>query len=264
MDDTWEEIQGYGEPEKDLNGFYELDVADEDGVGVCRNLAYDYAKKLNTINPEYHAKPMAVRMNMNDEYNLADIDRNIVEEENVESDEGIVSKIIGNHMIVITDSLEEDAKLVIDPTNPMIGEYSFGSISMFGKKGEKDKKYSVKEVTQAIIFDGGVKGTLGAASSLADSYDLIKTSKNTLREKYNVDEINNALKEVRQMKKKNDFMGAVKESIADMDLNTFGKLDTIKVVIDENGVDIQTNTKQNEKENSMNYQKNEREDRERE
>ena len=61
IDDMWESIQGYAEPEKDIIGFLELDLATEDGYGVCRNMASDIARKLNEINPEYNARTITVK-----------------------------------------------------------------------------------------------------------------------------------------------------------------------------------------------------------
>lgn len=60
MDDMWGSIQGYKEPEKDIQGFLELDLATEDGYGVCRNMANDVARKLNAIDKKYNARTITV------------------------------------------------------------------------------------------------------------------------------------------------------------------------------------------------------------
>ena len=60
MDDMWKNIKGYANPEKNILGFFELELATEEGYGVCRNMASDVAKKLNEINPEWNARIIAV------------------------------------------------------------------------------------------------------------------------------------------------------------------------------------------------------------
>lgn len=53
--DMWENIYAYGNPQMDVHGYLCLDMQ-EDGIGVCRNMADDIANKLNKINPDYNAR----------------------------------------------------------------------------------------------------------------------------------------------------------------------------------------------------------------
>ena len=72
--DMWGHIDGYGEPKIDLLSYPGLDLATEDGLGVCRNMADDVARKLNAINPKYNARVIIVYMDDGDMV-MADIKR---------------------------------------------------------------------------------------------------------------------------------------------------------------------------------------------
>lgn len=61
-DDMWGRIKGYGEPQIDLTEYAGIDVSAEVGVGVCRNMADDCARRLNAINPDYNARVIYVLM----------------------------------------------------------------------------------------------------------------------------------------------------------------------------------------------------------
>ena len=79
IDDMWNGIKGYANPQKDIHGYLELDLATEDGFGVCRNMASDVARKLNEINPKYNARIMAARMGEDGYYEIADVGRTVIE-----------------------------------------------------------------------------------------------------------------------------------------------------------------------------------------
>lgn len=79
VDDMWKEIKGYASPENEILGWLRLTL-NKEGIGVCRNFADDITAKLNEINPEYNARNLVVYMKDN-EYYLADIERNIIEKE---------------------------------------------------------------------------------------------------------------------------------------------------------------------------------------
>ena len=72
--DMWGNIDGYGEPKKDIYGYWELDLDNKDGVGVCRNMASDVEKKLNVINPTYNARSIFVYVDDMGDYQFANID----------------------------------------------------------------------------------------------------------------------------------------------------------------------------------------------
>ena len=220
MDDMWNNIQGYGTPQKDILGYLELDLATKDGYGVCRNMASDMAKKLNQINPKYNARTMNATIVEEGNYHLADIELKSVEfNENLEEDdrglnqtlnenirqekeraileligealaEGL-KNITGNHMVTLIDIPEEDVILVVDPTNPSIGLYKNGKIKMFNS----DKEYVTNEVS-TMLFNGyeGIE----TVEDFIDSFTN-DSSYEKLKEKYGLEQQNEALKYVRNL-----------------------------------------------------------------
>ncbi|MBP3256011.1 MAG: hypothetical protein J6M60_05940 [Clostridia bacterium] len=236
MDDMWKSIDGFGTPAKDIQGFYELDLASEDGYGVCRNMASDVAKKLNAINPEYNARTITVKMQDGGSYRMANIERHEHNEEiknediEVEEEElGIsdslnsISKefIIGNHLVTLVDIKEDNLILVLDPTNPGIGIYKNGEISMLNAGIEKDARhYEVKEVGN-MFFHGGVSGVKDSIVDIADSFSKSPLKYEKIDEKYGIDAQNRALEEVRQMSAKENesetFRNEYKVDIEEID-----------------------------------------------
>lgn len=81
MDDMWKDVDGYGIPKIDTYACLGLDMSDKYGVGVCRNIADDFARKLNAINPKYDARPMVVYLSKTGEYQIANIERHYANEQ---------------------------------------------------------------------------------------------------------------------------------------------------------------------------------------
>ena len=140
MDDMWSRMKGYGEPEIDAYGFYELDTGRDDGVGVCRNIAPDFAKKMNEINPNFNARTIYVTMDPMYSYSVdenytepiheglvdgmdivyvVDTEHEDVSENTEVTEDGISSNvhvnITGNHEIVFLTI--DDMIIAVDPTN---------------------------------------------------------------------------------------------------------------------------------------------------
>lgn len=220
MDDMWNNIQGYGVPQKDIFGYMELDLATKDGYGVCRNMASDIAKKLNQINPKYNARTINVTivaegnyyladietkelgLNENPEENAIGINENIEERKDTILETGrevgkeILGKVLGNHMVTLIDIPEKDIILVADPTNPSIGLYKNGKIKMFNS----DKEYVTNEVSTTLYkgYDG-----LETVEDFVDSFTNDK-SYEKLKEKYGVEQQNEALEYVRNLEKEKE------------------------------------------------------------
>lgn len=220
MDDMWNNIQGYGVPQKDIFGYMELDLATKDGYGVCRNMASDIAKKLNQINPKYNARTINVTivaegnyyladietkelgLNENPEENAIGINENIEERKDTILETGrevrkeILGKVLGNHMVTLIDIPEKDIILVADPTNPSIGLYKNGKIKMFNS----DKEYVTNEVSTTLYkgYDG-----LEPVEDFVDSFTNDK-SYEKLKEKYGVEQQNEALEYVRNLEKEKE------------------------------------------------------------
>jgi hypothetical protein len=214
MDDMWGSIKGYKTPELNLSGFYELDLATEEGYGVCRNMASDVAKKLNAINPEYNARVMPVGMG-DTYYQIANITRTVLQDnetvsehegEENESSPDILSKIFGNHMVTLVDVKEDNLTLVLDPTNPGIGIYKDGDIIMLNPvhdASSNDKiEYEAKEYTSAVIIRGeGMQGVVDTIKDYFSTYEDANLTFEQIEEKYGLEAQNTALDEVREMSK---------------------------------------------------------------
>lgn len=205
IDDMWNQIKGYKNPELDLTGFMELDLANEDGYGVCRNMASDVARKLNEINPDYNARTLVVNMGHDGQYKLADVKRKILEEnETVDTDsssrnvQNKMSDILGNHMVTLVDVKSDNLIVVLDPTNPGIGIYQDGKIEMLNSVKGNELNFDTRKFT-TFITSNGYKDGAESIIDFADSYQESKLSPEQIEEKYGLDAQNQALKEVRKI-----------------------------------------------------------------
>lgn len=205
-DDMWNNIKGYGTPKLDLIRYTGLDLATQDGVGVCRNMADDIARKLNLINENYNARTLSVYME-GDGYKLADIEQKIVEEGNEENkeetteeqgiDDETLDKIVrytGNHKIVVLDSIEENATLILDPTNPGIGIIKNGKITMFNSIGDNKLTLKATPIADYIMGDN----RLELREKLLETYKITDLTLEQLQEKYSLEAQNRAIETVRE------------------------------------------------------------------
>lgn len=214
MDDMWGSIKGYGQPEKDISGFLELDLATEEGFGVCRNMASDIARKLNEINPKYNARTMRAWMGEDGYYEIADIQRTFIEtnqtiadndnsqekEQNLASNDGatkFIQNAFGNHMLTLVDVPEDNLTIVLDPTNPGIGIYINGKIIMLNSGEENGLEFEAKEYSNAIFTHGGIDGILTVASDYMRSFQKANLTFAEIQSKYGLEAQNKALIEVR-------------------------------------------------------------------
>ena len=240
MDDMWERIDGYGTPseEHDKTGILELALTDEKAQGVCRNFATDNAKRMNAINPKYNARVVTVYVDQDSYSELADIERNIIEDnETVVKDESekseteevfdeLLVKSFGNHMVTLVDIPERNVTLVMDPTNPGIGVYINGKIEeipygtyiieMLNPKGtevsDKYAKMSVKEWTTSVISRGGIDGINDTLKDMIKSYlhsDNLDEVVDGLIDEFGLEAQNDALQFVRQKKEEKSIQDSV-------------------------------------------------------
>lgn len=217
MDDMWGSIQGYKEPEKDITGFYELDLATEEGYGVCRNMASDIARKLQEINPEYNARTIAVYMD--EGYKVADIERTVIqdnetvrdsEEEQTQDSGGFdITKILGNHMVTLVDLKDENLTLVLDPTNPGIGIYKDGNILMLNTAKENLVQYDTKEIVTTLFFRAGADAALTSIKEFISSFEDSSMNLDEIIEKYGLEAQNQALTEVRALELANSAVNSL-------------------------------------------------------
>lgn len=179
MIDMWEYIGGYGNPDFELYGIYGLALLEPNSYGVCRNIADDYAARLNAINPEYNARYLTVAMDTSIKSKLLFKTEYLPKEndDNCETDEiyslfmGVVHSwyddtdtLTGNHAIVLVDIKKDNITLAVDPTNPSIGIYQNGKIYMFST--ENGKGY---EVADYQLYKGS-KYELNYIKTFLESY----------------------------------------------------------------------------------------------
>ncbi len=173
------------------------------------------AEKLNEIDERYNARTMAVGMNPEGNYHLANIEIKVIEEESeaiaeaggqrineiekedeeeADNTNDDLSEITPNHMITLVDIPEEDVILVADATNPSLGMYEKGKIKMFNS----DKELKTSEIY--TMFYHGYEG-LEIGESFIDSFTNGK-SYEELKEEYGLEKQNEALEYVRGLEEK--------------------------------------------------------------
>ncbi len=258
MDDMWGSIQGYKQPDINATGYLELDLATEEGYGVCRNMASDVAKRLNAIDPSFNARTLPVKIG-EDGFTVADIERTVLQDDETVNDENkdhsseetkddvitnVLQNVAGNHMVTLVDIPEDNIILVVDPTNPGLGIYKDGKMIMFNSGWDgKTVEYDSKELT-ALMFTRGIGETEEIASDFLRSFEKPNLSMDELTEKYGVVAQNQALNQVRAL-----FLAtqAEKETAKEPSFE-----ERIKV-------DISKNTEQKSKEEVSRYEKEARE-----
>lgn len=220
MDDMRSNIKGYGTPKIDLVKFSGLDLATEEGQGVCRNMADDVARKLNAIDKDYNARRITVYFDTskngyqiaNSPVNVVEDNETVVDGKDEEKEENgnepnetqpnkDMLKLIGNHAVVLVDINEDNVTLVVDPTNPGIGIYKDGEITMFNTKEFKEED-KIK-FDRTYLFDALYNG----ADNFKIPFELLSTyrepnlSMEELEEKYGVDAQNRALDSAKEKSK---------------------------------------------------------------
>lgn len=220
IDDMWKNIYGYGDPELDLTSYAGIDLSEEYGVGVCRNMADDVSRKLNAINPEYDAKNVVVYCKKGN-YNFSDINRKFPTDQQLKrrkyrraiakNPEHIPSEklylsidipiITGNHEVVFMKVPNENIELVIDPTNPGIGVYNNGKITMFNSTESNPAELYVTILGTTNL---GLDETLHLSENYIKSIGFIDLDK--LDEIYGVSAQNTALREVREIAQKQELV----------------------------------------------------------
>jgi len=212
--DMWENIKGYGDPEKDVFGYFGLDM-EKGGVGVCRNMADDIARKLNAIDPSFNARYFVVyagggkykyresnirtRHIMSNGKVYESPGGEIIEENGSNSVKNIgelIQKGTGNHAVVAVDIKEENVTLIVDPTSPTIGVYRNEKILIFNslRGNHLDAKLLSNFVARGITGPGIV-------IDVANSFLKPSKSFKKLDAMYGLEAQNRALERVAQVEK---------------------------------------------------------------
>lgn len=208
MSDMWEKIDGYGDPKETIFGYERLSFLEDPSVGVCQHMADDTTAILNEINPDFHARNLTVYMSYDAMFNLADIDRTVIDtdEQENESDENsntLIENIvdnsiefIGNHVVTVIDMPKEKLTLIVDPTNPGIGIYKDGKIHMFSSKDGTG--ISPKPLSN-IMFRGS--SIFETAQTFMNTFIEPDKSIEELSKIYGTDALNEVLKEIKEIEK---------------------------------------------------------------
>lgn len=219
VEDMWENSQGYAAPSKDIIGYMELDLADEDGYGVCRNMASDVAKKLNQINPEYNARTLNVKLDKG-KYQCAEIERKfqgkyqigVRSNDKKEEKYSVIEDLLGNHIITLVDIPDKNITLVIDSTNPGLGIYKDNKIMMFNSEEIDGLELETRTFITVILkgFHGikNIKDYTSGTKNQEITYEQLK-------QEYGVEAQNEALKIAREK----EFREMLKVQVEELDIN---------------------------------------------
>ena len=104
-------------------------------------------------------------------------------------------------MVVLLDDFENNATLVFDPTNGLVGLYYNGQIEIFNSDG-KEKPVVMKDTMYDEYLVGGIeKGAVEKRDNIIGSMGIYNEEKmKKLHELYSVEAQNKAIEEVRKIK----------------------------------------------------------------
>ncbi len=213
--DMHNSIKGYGTPSLDIFGYEGADMAQEDGMGVCRNMANDIMNKLNAIDSKYNARSIMVK---SEGCNLerVDIQKNSIKSsENVSKinkmpmiktinnaivdlhENGIldarnlIDNMYGNHLVVLIDLKEENTTLIVDPTEVCLGVFLNGEIVMFNSLDMQEPYKLHRRIVGDLFYRG--KSSLEVPSEYIKSFLNPNETIEELKEKYSVEAQQKAL-----------------------------------------------------------------------
>lgn len=191
IDDMWESTKGYAEPEKDIYGFWELDLATEDGYGVCRNMASDVAKKLNKIDSKYNARTVNALTEKYKYSILGNIDENT---------QNFVKNIVGDHRVVLADIPNDNLIVMIDPTWKKLGICQDGKIIVFYSE-DCNIIFEIKELSMIISNGIGYEELINIPLDYVKSFEKPNLTFEEIEHKYGAKAQKESLKEVRNKSK---------------------------------------------------------------
>lgn len=181
MKDMHETIRGYGNPKIDAAGYRGMDVMNEDGIGVCRNMAENVVDKLNEINPKYNARIVTLYMKAAD-FTEANIEKNTISENTRTNINGNVKSIYVDEILKQTIINQGDTEITY--------EYKDGNVSkktikkpkeeeevLYDEKGNvlEDKKTITEVYEKSEIEKIFINGRLDTEKENNENYYISKT-----------------------------------------------------------------------------------------
>ena len=205
MNDIWQSSE-FGIPKYDIYGLWGYDIYQK-GPALCRNLATDFARKMNAIDSNYRATNIAV--NVDAEYEqkivLSNIERNFSstryyncapekKEEYYIDREDRLDPELGNHIVTLV-TLSDGCTLCVDVTNPSIGIIKYDKIDMLSSEGEMD--YKNMGTLYIMPLDSSLRYNYEMLKRLFDTHTIEYYEKN-----YGIDAQNEALEYVKNLEEK--------------------------------------------------------------
>ena len=192
VDDMHSNIRGTGDPEIDAIGFYRLDVGNNNGVGICRNMADNTTYIVDRARPELHARNMMVILSKDCAIDMADIEINEIKgSEEGETNTGI---FLANHEVTVFDVPGINCSLYVDTRNPSIGYVSGIKLKPFNE---------YRGTIEYDPFSEFVTSLLPNVEFVEDTKNMLKTNDiynvEQLKEKWGKTAQNEALQKVRSI-----------------------------------------------------------------
>lgn len=180
--DIWDSIEGYGVAENLPTGYYRL-AFQEEGKGVCSSFADDFTARINAINPLYNAENMYVYLNKDKaegDIPTVEFERNVIKgNSDSSSNENILQKILGNHMVTVLTLPGKDVKLIVDSTNLFIGLFKDGKIEILNSSDNDFMEY--KSYVNMVCSEESV---IKDVSEYFETYDSMGVNIDELRKTY--------------------------------------------------------------------------------
>lgn len=219
QEDMWASIEGYADPELDVEACLGLDIY-ASKTGICRNMADDFARKLNAIDPKYNARVCSVKLTeeevIGEMANISKISFDL-EEPNKPMYVGLEVDIPNwkeitdaNHSIVLVDINEDNLTLIVDPTNLSVGVFKNGKIRVLNAISEHQENVMERKVWKDFIFRDDIS-IYDIPKEYAKSFIPSKLSKEKIEEKYGVEAQNNALMSAEKKEQEYIYQSSKKE-----------------------------------------------------
>lgn len=215
QEDMHNSIIGYGTPNLDIEGYFGIDIVQEEGRGVCKNMADYFVCQLNAINPDYNARAIIVRATQFVDFETTDIKKNT--ESNIskkfdkfnytairnmtktivkttQRDE--IYNILGNHVVVAVDLKKENITLIVDPTKLIIGVFKDGKITIFNPINKENQFNMYRTLLDDFAYRG--IGAFEIPNEYIKSFLNPFVTINELNDKYGIEAQQKSLKSARK------------------------------------------------------------------
>lgn len=194
---------GFDYDVEEIVNYNRLVLNDSNNIGVCRHMSDQFTTIMNMINPEFEAHNLYVNLNSDcNTFKTCSVDQPISKkfrEELTNNDNseqsGFANEIIGNHMVSILKSTNDDYYLVVDVTNPSIGILKDGKIYMFNSNDYSFIEY--RPIFQYVLNGDNSFGDINKAFILSYFQNVDVNELNLI---YGLDSQNKVLEKIKNKK----------------------------------------------------------------